>query len=133
MLRHLPDKASPPQSIHPHVQHLLRLFLKPQETKAAAKGNDRQRDNSWRVAERDTTANIEAPDNDDTNLWEVDYFLVWVWQAPVMLMNYSWVSFLVGYEAYILTPVIFPGESGWTAAKVVSVNLPRTNISSVQH
>lgn len=35
--------------------------------------------------------------------------MVWVWQTPMMLMNYSWVLFLLGYAIHILTP-IFDGK-----------------------
>lgn len=32
--------------------------------------------------------------------------MIWVWQCPTMLMSIAWMFFLVGYEIYVLTPLI---------------------------
>jgi len=42
----------------------------------------------------------------------VDLKLLWVWQSPMMLMSLSWVTFLMGYTLYGLTPLI--QHSNWT-------------------
>jgi hypothetical protein len=51
--------------------------------------------------------------------FEVDPKLIWVWQNPMMLMSFSWVTFLVGYELYLLTPLIH--QDSWTVESIVSV------------
>ncbi|CAI6340598.1 unnamed protein product [Periconia digitata] len=43
----------------------------------------------------------------------VSWWLLFLWQTPMMLMHYSWVTFLVGYELYLITPLI--GLGSWTA------------------
>jgi hypothetical protein len=44
--------------------------------------------------------------------------LQFLWQTPLMLMHYSWVTFLVGYELYLITPLIKHGS--WTVQCTVS-------------
>ncbi|KAI2617141.1 hypothetical protein GGR54DRAFT_641246 [Hypoxylon sp. NC1633] len=46
--------------------------------------------------------------------------MLWIWQCPMMLMNYSWVLFLVGYALHLLTPVFDPSlaEIPFTVAVV---------------
>ena len=50
---------------------------------------------------------------------EADPKMVWVWQSPLMLMSFSWVTFLVGYELYLLTPLI--RQDVWTVESTVSI------------
>jgi uncharacterized membrane protein (DUF485 family) len=45
--------------------------------------------------------------------------LLFLWQTPLMLMHYSWVTFLVGYELYLITPLIKHGS--WTVQCTVSI------------
>jgi hypothetical protein len=45
-------------------------------------------------------------------------WLLLLWQTPLMLMHYSWLTFLVGYELYLITPLI--ELRGWTAQCTVS-------------
>jgi hypothetical protein len=45
--------------------------------------------------------------------------LMFLWQTPMMLMHYSWLTFLVGYELYLLTPLI--RYRGWTVQCAVSL------------
>ncbi len=54
-------------------------------------------------------------------LLEPDVKMIWVWQTPMMLMSLSWVTFLVGYELYILTP--FTEGKGWTVESAVSFQI----------
>jgi len=49
---------------------------------------------------------------------EADPKMVWVWQSPLMLMSFSWVTFLVGYELYLLTPLI--RQDVWTVESTVA-------------
>jgi hypothetical protein len=42
---------------------------------------------------------------------EISSRMVWMWQCPVMLMNYSWVLFLVGYGLHVLKPVFEPSQT----------------------
>ncbi|KAH6645123.1 hypothetical protein BKA67DRAFT_542100 [Truncatella angustata] len=37
--------------------------------------------------------------------------MLWFWQCPIMLMNYSWVLFLLGYTLHLLTPVFDPSQA----------------------
>jgi hypothetical protein len=58
------------------------------------------------------------PSSDDIELGSLDEpllcldrKLLWLWQSPMMLMSFSWVCFLVGYEFYLLTPLIYRDSS----------------------
>ena len=42
----------------------------------------------------------------------IDLRLLWLWQSSLMLMSMSWVSFLIGYLLYVLTPLI--NRDDWT-------------------
>jgi hypothetical protein len=44
--------------------------------------------------------------------------LLFLWQTPLMLMHYSWVTFLVGYELYLITPLV--RHESWTVQCTVS-------------
>lgn len=55
----------------------------------------------------------------ESNLWaEEDRSLHWLWQTPMMLMSLSWVTFLVGFQAHVLSPLFAHGP--WTTEKSVS-------------
>lgn len=41
----------------------------------------------------------------------ISMMMLWLWQCPMMLMNYSWVFFLVGYALHLLTPVFDPSQA----------------------
>lgn len=59
------------------------------------------------------TLNLALGVNHSDKTWSsprpVSCAMIWVWQTPMMLMNYSWVLFLLGYAIHILTP-IFDGK-----------------------
>lgn len=44
--------------------------------------------------------------------------LLFLWQTPLMLMHYSWLMFLVGYELYLITPLT--RHASWTLQCTVS-------------
>jgi hypothetical protein len=54
---------------------------------------------------------------------KISPWLLLLWQTPLMLMHYSWVMFLVGYELYLITPLLARGE--WTGRCTVSVKQAR--------
>jgi hypothetical protein len=51
----------------------------------------------------------------------VDRKMVWIWQCPLMLMSFSWVTFLLGYECLVLTPLI--NMKSWNTACSVGLAL----------
>lgn len=58
-------------------------------------------------------------DRAESHLWaEEDRALYWLWQAPMMLMSLSWVTFLIGFEAYVASPLL--SGALWTVEKSVS-------------
>lgn len=55
----------------------------------------------------------------ESGLWaEEARSLCWLWQTPMMLMSLSWLTFLVGFQAYIVGPLFTHGL--WTTEKSVS-------------
>jgi hypothetical protein len=44
--------------------------------------------------------------------------LIFLWQTPLMLMHYSWLMFLIGYELYLITPLV--KHTSWTVQCTVS-------------
>jgi hypothetical protein len=116
MLGQIPDRIHMAQGSDVDVIRLLRIVLGPerhaQNSEAIAKGT--------KDIAAATESDIEATAGSTEKLWKIDYFLVWVWQAPFMLMHYSWITFLVGYECHLLTPLIKAEETRWTPARWVS-------------
>jgi hypothetical protein len=117
MLAQIPDKLLTVRYDNLDLNYLLGVLLRRVEQKG--------RDNTSTVARGHVVGIIsdesvqKAVDSAGTT-WEIDPALVWIWQAPVMLMNYSWITFLVGYECYLLTPLINSEHKTWNTAKSVS-------------
>jgi hypothetical protein len=90
-----------------HLEHVLRLILRPcgaPKAKRDAKVDPRE--------ESLPTVKVTV------HSWELDPWMIWVWQSPMMLMSYSWVCFIIGYGLYLLTPIIYGQE--WTVQESVS-------------
>jgi uncharacterized membrane protein (DUF485 family) len=49
---------------------------------------------------------------------QTSLLLFFLWQTPLMLMNYSWLMFLIGYELYLITPLV--KHASWTVQCTVS-------------
>lgn len=84
LLKHLPVKDDMDYSDEA-IRMALNLFLQPPTTPASVHAKIEPR----RISKR----------------------MLWVWQCPTMLMNYSWVFFLVGYALHVLSPVFSPWQA----------------------
>ncbi|KAH8747401.1 hypothetical protein BGZ57DRAFT_935655 [Hyaloscypha finlandica] len=88
------------------VWRLLRFMLKPSTSSTAKTG-------LVDVEHANTEGEI-PPKSLGPNLW-----LIWLWQSPTMLMSFSWLFFLIGYEVYLLTPLI--EWSSWSGECTIAV------------
>ncbi|KAK5682671.1 hypothetical protein LTS10_005800 [Elasticomyces elasticus] len=79
-----------------HAQSLLHLFLKPtggEHDIEATRGVHRRFVLDWRLA--------------------------YAWQTPTMLMSYAWLSFMLGYAMYLLTPLLSVNTPGTSRASAI--------------
>jgi hypothetical protein len=88
LLRHLPSDRFQENFDDGKIQLALNLFLSPP---AHPKVLDR---NSPKHARRRASLRM-----------------IWSWQCPTMLMNYSWVLFFVGYGLHVLKPIFEPSQT----------------------
>ena len=54
----------------------------------------------------------------DQTLRSPDKKIIWALQSPTMMTSYAWLCFLLGYELYLITPLLDRGD--WTVEKTVS-------------
>lgn len=85
LLRHLPSDKFQDDFDDAKIKLALNLFLSPP---VQGKALDQTSPKQWRR--------------------RASRRMLWMWQCPTMLMNYSWVLFLVGYGLHVLKPVFDP-------------------------
>jgi hypothetical protein len=81
-----------------NLRHLLRFFLRPERR----------------------TSKTDVEKGQLRSCFFPDWTVAWVWQAPMMLMSFSWMTFLLGYGLYFLTPFL-SGNGATTAEKPVAI------------
>lgn len=96
MIEQLPERQDSAISAD-RVQLLLRLVLRPL---------------------LNVRGDLENAKDGQNTYMEPDAFMIYVWQSSMMLMSFSWVSFLAGYALYLLTP--FTRRGAWTIEHTVS-------------
>ena len=109
LLERLPQSQSHAEALNDEeIQQLLGLILRP-------------------LASTDITtaevSDIEMQTSTYTETrmhYEIHHALAWVWQCPTMLMSFAWVFFLIGYELYVLTPLVH--LETWDAQGYVSLH-----------
>jgi hypothetical protein len=57
------------------------------------------------LCEYDRPQEGDAEKQPETSLIQ-DFWLLWTWQSPLMLMSYAWGCFIAGYVLHLLSPLL---------------------------